>query len=224
MYEVERIIIEVVSAVLYFTLVRYMYKPYSLTGEKKYLGLPLGFAFLGISEIFLTIQIIYPSIQLPGLSVATRTFAFVFLAITYFFAAKPTRNNQMLWTITLSLITIIAAILCIILVGAPLLNLQVPMGFSIFLRILGLFFVGYISLHALNSHIKRPDPTTIWIPLGFVMLGLSQYSQIIRVLDNGYAYGGAFIGGIVSRFIGIAIFLYVAYRTFHGNDKRDNTK
>lgn len=83
MYEVERIIIEVVSAVLYFTLVRYMYKPYSLTGEKKYLGLPLGFAFLGISEIFLTIQIIYPSIQLPGLSVATRTFAFVFLAITY---------------------------------------------------------------------------------------------------------------------------------------------
>lgn len=61
MYEVERIIIEVVSAVLYFTLVRYMYKPYSLTGEKKYLGLPLGFAFLGISEIFLTIQIIYPS-------------------------------------------------------------------------------------------------------------------------------------------------------------------
>lgn len=215
MYEVERFIIEVTSAVLYFILVKYMHKPYGLTGENRYLGLPLGFAFLGMSEIFLAIQIIYPFTQLPGLSVATRTFAFVFLAITYFFSTKPQRNNQMVWSLTLSLLTVIAAVLCIAIIEAPLLNLQIPLSFSIFLRFLGLFFIGYICLHTLNSHIKRPDPTTIWIPLGFIMLGLSQYSQIIRILDNGYTYGAAFIGGIVTRFIGIAIFLYVAYRTFH---------
>ena len=51
MYEVPRIIIEVASAIIYFILVKYMIKPYSLTREQRYLGLPLGFAFLGISEI-----------------------------------------------------------------------------------------------------------------------------------------------------------------------------
>ncbi|HSV49358.1 MAG TPA: hypothetical protein VLH35_03500 [Candidatus Acidoferrales bacterium] len=221
MYEVPRIIIEVASAIIYIVLVKYMIKPYSLTREQRYLGLPLGFAFLGLSEIILTIQIVFPLTQLPGLSVATRTFAFVFLAITYYFSKKPAKNSQIVWTLTLSLLIIISAVLCLILVGAPLLNLQVPVSFSIFLRVLGLFFIAFISLHTLNSHIKKPEPTTIWIPLGFIMLGISQYSQIIRIIDGSYAYGAAFVGSLVARFIGLAIFLFVAYRTFYGSKKRE---
>jgi hypothetical protein len=221
MYEVPRIIIEVASAIIYFLLVKYMIKPYTLTKEQRYLGLPLGFAFLGASEIILTVQIIQPLNQLPGLSVATRTFAFVFLAITYYFSKKPVKNSQLAWTLTLSLFIIISAVLCLILVGAPLLNLQVPVSFSIFLRVLGLFFIAYISLHTLNSHIKKPEPTTIWIPLGFIMLGISQYSQIIRVIDGSYAYGAAFVGSLAARFLGLAIFLFVAYRTFYGSKKRE---
>ena len=217
MYEVPRIIIEVASAILYFVLVKYMIKPYSLTREQRYLGLPLGFAFLGISEIFLTIQIVQPLNYLPGLSVTTRTFAFVFLAITYYFSKKPVRNSQIIWTMTLSLVIVIAAVLSLVLVGGPLLNIEVPESFSIFFRLIALLFIGYICIRTLNSHIKHPEPTTIWIPLGFIMLGASQYSQLIRFIDEGAAYGGAFIGGIVTRFIGIAIFLFVAYRTFHGS-------
>ena len=50
MYENElRIIIEVASAIICFIFVWFIAKPYRLTREGRYLGLPLGFAFLGIS-------------------------------------------------------------------------------------------------------------------------------------------------------------------------------
>jgi hypothetical protein len=222
MYEVPRIIIEAASAIIYFILVKYMIKPYTLTREQRYLGLPLGFAFLGISEVFLGSQIFYNIPQLNGLSVATRTFAFVFLAMTYYFSKKPAKNSQIVWTITLSLIIVIAAISSLFLAGGPLLNIEVPASFSVCLRLMALLFIGYICIRTLNSHIKHPEPTTIWIPLGFIMLGISQYSQIIRFLDEGAAYGGAFIGGIVTRFIALAIFLFVAYRTFHGSHTRED--
>jgi hypothetical protein len=223
MYEVPRIIIEAASAIIYFILVKYMIKPYALTREQRYLGLPLGFAFLGISEVFLGTQIIVPLDEFSGLSVATRTFAFVFLAMTYYFSKKPVKNSQIVWTITLSLFIVAAAAICLWLVGAPLLNIEVPASFSIFMRVIALLFIGYICIHTLNGHIKHPDPTTIWIPLGFIMLGISQYSQLIRFVDEGAAYGGAFIGGLVTRFIGLAIFLFVAYRVFHGSDKKEDT-
>jgi hypothetical protein len=223
MYEVPRIIIEAASAIIYFLLVKYMIKPYTLTREQRYLGLPLGFAFLGISEVFLGTLILFPIPQLNGLSVATRTFAFVFLAMTYYFSKKPAKNSQIIWTITLSLIIVIAAVSSLILVGGPLFNIEVPDSFSIVLRLISLLFIGYVCIRTLNSHIKHPEPTTIWIPLGFIMLGISQYSQVIRFLDEGPTYGGAFIGGIVSRFIALAIFLFVAYKTFHGSNRREDT-
>ena len=49
MWDLARIIIEVVSATACFILVWFMIKPYQLTGEGRYLGLPLGFLFLGVS-------------------------------------------------------------------------------------------------------------------------------------------------------------------------------
>ncbi|MDI9578137.1 MAG: hypothetical protein QM398_08400 [Thermoproteota archaeon] len=39
------------------------------------------------------------------------------------------------------------------------------------------------------------------------MLAISQYSQLIRVADSNYLYGVSFIGGIIARFIGLAIFV-----------------
>jgi hypothetical protein len=39
------ILIEIVSAILCFVLLRSMIKPYRTTGEGRYLGLPLGFGF-----------------------------------------------------------------------------------------------------------------------------------------------------------------------------------
>jgi hypothetical protein len=70
--------VEIVSALLCFALLRFMYKPYKLTRESRYLGLPLGFAFLGIAEILLVIGIEFSSGDFRFYSLLTRTFAYVF--------------------------------------------------------------------------------------------------------------------------------------------------
>jgi hypothetical protein len=43
------------------------------------------------------------------------------------------------------------------------------------------------------------------------------------MVDEGYAYGLAFEGGLATRFLGLAIFLYVAYRAFHRLPKKEKT-
>jgi len=47
------ICIEIVSAALSFIIARFMVKLYRYTGEGRYIGLPLGFAFLAMSYLFM---------------------------------------------------------------------------------------------------------------------------------------------------------------------------
>ncbi|MCL5876971.1 MAG: hypothetical protein M1540_04065 [Candidatus Bathyarchaeota archaeon] len=220
MYEVPRLAIEIASAILYFILVRYMIKPYGLTREERYLGLPLGFGFLGVAETILAIGIILPIHGIGTVSVVMRTFAFVFLAFTYYFSKKPSKNSRFAWIIILSSIIVGLTTWILSLVSAPLMTIGITTSFGIFLRILALVCLSYICIHTLRSHIKSLDPTTIWIPLGFILLAISQYSQLIRAADENYLYGVAFVGGLAARLIGLAVFLYVAYRTFYRATKR----
>ena len=84
MYQEARVIVEVVSAIICFILVRYMIKPYSLTKEGRYLGLPLGFTFLGASYVIsaLAYTELYHFSDFLWIQLLARTFAFVFLAVT----------------------------------------------------------------------------------------------------------------------------------------------
>ncbi len=219
MYEVPRIAVELASVILCFVLVRYMIRPYLLTREQRYLGLPLGFAFIGISSIFVILAILEPLCpRFVIISVLIRTFGFVFLAITYYFSKKPAKNSQLLWNATLSLAIIGLAGLSITLT-TPLLNMELIASFNIFLRILTLFFIAYICVHTLNNHTKKPNPTTIWIPLGFILFGISQYSFLISFVDLPYTTGAAFVGGLVARLLALAIFLYISYKSFHSTNK-----
>jgi len=59
-----RIAVEVVSAIICFILVKFMIKPFRLMGEERYLGLPLGFGFLGISYSIAALAYFEPSIFL----------------------------------------------------------------------------------------------------------------------------------------------------------------
>ncbi|MCW4029554.1 MAG: hypothetical protein NWE92_07905 [Candidatus Bathyarchaeota archaeon] len=222
MYEIPRFIVEIVSVIIYFILLYYMIKPYKLTKETRYLGLPLGFFFLGVSEIILASQIIYPITQLNGLSVTIRAFAFVFIALTYYFSNKPSKDSQLIWSATLSVTILSFTLVCLVLFVAPALNLLVPVSFSIFLRVLSLFCLAYICIHILRSQLDKTVPMTFWIPLGFFFLLISEYSQLIRMVDQNYAYGLAFVGGLVFRFLAFAVFLYVVTKNFIRPAKTEN--
>ena len=220
MYPVERILIEVASAVLCFILVWFMIRPYKLTREGKYLGLPLGFSFLGISSVFAAL--VYSPIgdnpKLLWFTLLVRTFAFVFLATTYLFANMKSKNSQLLGEITISLLVIVLAGLLLSTFVIPQFTFAGYNQANIYLRILNVFCLSYIVINILRSHVRNPDPKTIWTPFGFIFLAISQYSLLFWYIDSSFS---AFIGSVVTRFVGLAIFLFVAYRSFYSRDKRD---
>jgi hypothetical protein len=216
MSEITGLIVQVASALICFILVRYMIKPYTLTREERYIGLPLGFTFLGISEALLAIGLASPPLSnLRYISLGLRAFAFVFIAFTYYFSKQPSKNSRVVWISTLSLIVVGITSVSLILVADLLISLGISAIFGTFLRALELVFLLYICMHTLRNHVKTPDSTTIWIPLGFILFTISQYSMLIRAAEENYLNGVAWAGGLITRLAGLAVFLFVAYQAFH---------
>jgi hypothetical protein len=220
MYDEVRITIEIVSALICFILVRFMIKPYRLTGEGRYLGLPLGFAFLGASYAISAAAFINPTgyfTELSWLQLLIRTFAFMFLAVTYFFSKQSSKNGHLKWNITLSLLAVALVTLLLVLVVAPQTAVETYLAVQIYLRVFSVFCLSYIALHTLRSHLKKPDPNTLWIPIGFILLAVSQYSLLFWYTDNSST---AFWGALVIRLMGLAVFLFVAYQTFYNSEEK----
>ncbi len=217
MYDAERIAIEVVSAVACFILVRFMIKPFRLTGETRYLGLPLGFGFLGVSYAFsaLSYSPVFDFANRGWVQLLVRAFAFLFLAVTYYFS-KSERKPKLLWNATLSLLAVILTVVVLLVIISPpslLLNYRAN---EIYVRAFSLLCLAYIAIHALRSHIEHPDPTTLTTPLGYILLGIGQYSVLIWAVDRSYF---AFFGGLTLRLAGLAVFLFVSYKSFYDKER-----
>jgi hypothetical protein len=215
-----RTVVEVVSAIMCFILLRFMIKPYKLTGEGRYLGLPLGFGFLGVSYILGAIafsNIILSFRQLAYLQLFARTFAYCFLVVTYYFSRKRSENSRIKWDITLSLLIVGLAASIVTGIIIPQFAIDSYQATQVYVRSFNIICLIYISIHTLRSHIKKPDPMTIWIPFGFILLGISQYSLLIWAIDGSIF---AFNGALVLRLAGLAIFLLVTYLTFNKSSKR----
>lgn len=219
-YQEFRVGYELTSAILCFIIVWFMTKPYRFTREGRYVGLPLAFALLGSSYLFSAI--IYAGVasfteDLLWFQLVARTFAFMFLAMTYYFSEKSSKTGQLLWNLTfsISMVAIVASILGVIFWSQfNFANYRVA---SEFVRIFIIICLTYIIIHVLRKHIAKPDPTTLLIPLGYILLAISQYSLIIWAVDQSML---AWWGALALRWGGIAIFLYVAYVTFYGSQKK----
>lgn len=212
-----RITIEVISAIACAILVKFMVKPYQLTKEARYLGLPLGFSFLGMSYILSTIAFSRPLyIELAWLQLLTRTFAFVFLATTYYFSTKSAKGKRLLWNITLSLLIVFFITFFMVLVISPQFAANGYNFAQTYLRFVSVLFLAYVAIHTIRSHIKKPVPTTISFPLGFILLGISQYSLLFFYFDGSIS---AFTGALITRLMALAVFLLVSYRTFNNPEK-----
>jgi hypothetical protein len=220
MYDEIRIAYEVTSAILCFILVRFMIKPYEVTGESRYLGLPLGFGFLGATyafSAFLYFQPYFFGRQTLYLQLVVRAFAFMFLTMTYYFSRKKAENSRFFWNITLAVLIVGLITALLLLVSIPGDILPSYQLASVCIRVFNLSCIVYICAHTLRSHIEAPDPETIWIPLAYILLGISQYSLLIWIIDNSIF---AFFAALAIRWAGLAIFLIVSYRVFYSIKKR----
>ncbi len=211
------ILIEVVSAILCFVLLRFMIKPYRTTGEGRYLGLPLGFGFLGISYIFMASALYFESSlfvdDIKWFQLFTQAYAVAFLAATYYFSKKPTKNTRLWWDITYTGLVFAAIVSYLVVFEPPMFGLPSYKTVDEYFRLFNMIFFIYISIHALRSHASRPDPKTIWIPFSYLLLGFSQYSFLIWSIDSSFA---AFVGAHFLRLSGLLIFLFVVYQAFFG--------
>jgi hypothetical protein len=215
LYTTEHIIIEVISAVVCFILVRFMIKPYQLTGKTQYLGLPIGFGFLGVSYTVSTI--IYSFFNFPELGwvqLFVRGFAFLVLAITYYFS-KAEKNARLLWKIILALLALIFVIMTLLVtVISPDISLEEYRHCYFVVRTFSFISLGYIVIHTLKNN--RTDAKTVASTLGYVLLAIEQYSQLIWAVDASYF---ALFGGLTFRLGSLAVFLYITYKALYG--KRD---
>ena len=195
-----------------------MIKPYQITKENRYLGLPLGFGFLGASYALSAIVYFQPYFLGTGtiyLQTIVRSFAFVFLCVTYYFSRKNAENSRWLWN-TILVLLIIVFFTSLILFSIPQVSLPNYQLTSGVLRVFNLICIVYLCAHTLRSHLETPDSDTIWSPFGYILLGISQYSLIIYASDNSMS---AWWGALAIRWAGLAIFLIIAYRSFSSPKK-----
>lgn len=219
-YQEFRIAYEVISAILCFILVWFMTKPYRFTRKGQYFGLPLAFGFLGASYLFSAIcyaELIPSRGSILWLQIVVRTFAFIFLATTYYFSRKTDETGQLVWNITLSFIIVAILSSVVAIIFAPQLSFENYRAASAYVRIFIIISIIYVIFCTLRNHITKPNPaSTVATPLGYILLSISQYSLIIWAAEASMI---AWWGALGFRMGALVIFLFIAYRTFYRSKK-----
>jgi hypothetical protein len=189
-----------------------------MSKENRYIGLPIGFGFLGVSYALSALSHsfpIFPANPLTWFQLVSRPFAFAFLAFTYYFSKQ--KNSRLLWDLTLSILIVALSSAFVMFLVAPSVAMSDYHTLSIFVRILNIVFLLYIILHTIRSHLEAQNSKTILTPFGYMFLVISQYSLLIWGFDNN---DFAFYGALVLRWTGLVLFLLIAYRTFYRTQKR----
>lgn len=212
------IVAEVVSAILCFILIRFMMKPYQYTGESRYIGLPLGLAFLGISYILMGLALYFEASlfveEIKWLQLFTQAYAFAFLAVTYYFSKKTHESTRLWGEITYAGLFFAVVVSYLIVFEPPMFGLPSYKTVDEYFRLFNIICLAYIAVHTLRSHAARPDSKTIWIPFSYLLLGFGQYSSLIWSLDSSFS---AFVGAHFLRLAGLLVFLFVSYQTFYSS-------
>jgi hypothetical protein len=208
-------LLDAVSAVLCFVLVWFMTKPYRYTGERPYIGLPLAFSFLGVSFVMGLTMLVESTAFVDVMrwfQLFTQSYAFAFLAVTYYFSKRGKESTRLWLEIAFVAIFSVALVSYIIISVAPMYDLPHFDTVNDYLTIFNIATLSYIAIHTLRSHMSRPDAKTMWIPLSYILLDFSQYSLLIWSLDGSHA---AFVGAHFLRITGLLVFLILTYLTFY---------
>ena len=220
-YQEIRTVIEFAAAIICIILTRFMIKPYNITGESRYLGLPIGFGFLGVTYALTAVTFFIPDIfggNTFYIQLIARTFAFLFIAVTYYFSKKLVKNSQWIWRITLTLIISLFIIALLITSLPNFNNVSSYRTTDTWLRVINIIIILYICIQTFRSHVRKRDPKTLWIPIGYSFLAVSQYSVLLfsLVMDRDHY---TLFGGLILRMIFLCIFLFVSLGVFHQAEK-----
>lgn len=219
-YPVTRTLIEIISAAACFILLWFMIKPYTVTREGRYIGLPLGFGFLGASYALSAVAYAQPDFTdsaIKWFQLLFRAFSFVFLAVAYYFSKKPSKNTRLIWDVTFSVLIVGLLSLMLLDFIAPQIQLRSYEALSTSVRVLNIVCISYILMHCYREHKREPDTLSVWIMAGY---GFLAFNQALCIVWSIYVDYTAFWGALVLRLIGLAVFLVATFRTFYQYKKR----
>ena len=208
-------LLDIVSAVICFVLIWFMTKPYRYTGERQYIGLPLAFSFLGASFIMGLAMLVESNAfadVMRWLQLFTESYAFAFLAVTYYFSKRVKEETRLSLLIAFAAIFSVAVVSYIIIFVAPSYDLPHFDIVDDYLRIFNIFCLSYIAIQILRRYVAKTDAKTIWIPFSFILFDFSQYSFLIWSLDASFL---ALLGAYFLRVAGLLVFLLMVYQTFY---------
>jgi hypothetical protein len=169
-----------IAIALCIVLVYFMIKPYKVTGESRYLGLPLGFGFLALSHFLSSYTFFAPTDfhdAVVWLQLSARAFAFAFLALSYYFAKKPSKNSRVWWNMTLSILIVALMMSFVWVVISPQSKSAYLLGEACF-RVFNVVCLVFICIHTLRIYLKKNEPAIGSTAFGYIQLALSQFLLI----------------------------------------------
>ena len=100
----------------------------------------------------------------------------------------------------------------------PLLNETELKDMSLYTTLFDIMVLGYIFVKCLKPLVKAANIKLLYIPAAFALLWLEQYSLIMNYFDNNQF---AFIGSIIARLAGLALFVYAIHYALSSRRRRE---
>jgi len=214
----------------------YFYRSYRFSGFGYLLGLPTGFAVLGSSFVFEYLSLVYYysvnneslytlsfwvqiTLQSEGLALIALSYTLKdratvtnglkiskpFLFLNQVISPHAGPKNVLISIVALVVISIPVMITISALFVQPIFNDTELKDLSLYTRIFDIIILGYIFMKSMVSLVKSANIKLLYVPAVFALLWLEQYSLIIIYFHDNSA---AFIGSIIVRLSGLALFVY----------------
>jgi hypothetical protein len=100
----------------------------------------------------------------------------------------------------------------------PFLNYVELADLSFYTKIFDMIILGYVFKSTVVSLVKGANIKLLYVPAAFALLWLGQYSLMINYFDNDSI---PFVGSIVARLAGLALFVYAIHYAMSGGVRRE---
>ncbi|HXX98271.1 MAG TPA: hypothetical protein VEL11_14255 [Candidatus Bathyarchaeia archaeon] len=231
------LLITIASISLCSVISIYFLRSYRFSGFGYLLGLPIGFAVLGISFVFEQLSLIYQANSVLyhlffWIQLAVQSEAFALIALSYMLknrigirtkdsttyldppsllvhhGASTKAKDLFISILPMVAISIPLTVTMSALLVRPFLNYVELADLSFVMRIFDMIILGYIFKVTTASLVKAANLKLLYIPAAFACLWLAQYSLLITYFDDSSI---AFIGSVSARLAGLALFVYAMY-------------
>lgn len=165
----------------------YFFKMNRLLSSSHIFGLMIGFALISFGDFFFAANIdlanqneSFNLLQWVKLSITSYGYAFLAL-VYYFYKSTEKKFSLVIKSTSLSFIPIISILLLVISIE----NIVIPpfQQYNEYFRIVNIISIGYVVFRTFSNSELRNRKELFLIPIGFIVLLLSQFSRFLFAVD-----------------------------------------